>query len=60
MYKGLVVLNDKRLAKTEKTSTFEDEEYKIKLLNDIYELETCQLEHNLMVKRFTRNSILTF
>jgi len=56
IYEGLAVLNDKRLEKTEKTSKFEDELYKIKLLKAKSELETCQLEHNLMAKRFKYES----
>jgi len=56
IYEGLAVLNDKRLKKTEKTSEFEDEMHKIKLLKAKSELETCQLEHNLMVKRFKYES----
>lgn len=56
IYEGLAVLNDKRLEKTEKTSKFEDELYKIKLLKTKSELETCQLEHNLMAKQFKYES----
>jgi len=44
------------LEKTEKTSKFEDEMHKIKLLKAKSKLETCQLEHNLMVKRFKHES----
>lgn len=56
IYEGLAILNNKKLEKTEKTSKFEDELYKIKLLKAKSELETSRLEHDLMAKKFKYES----